>query len=148
MTPQKHYRCYSCWVLPTWLTAAKRPHGQRPVDDEGSPLMRTLMTRLKRIWHTPVEFYGIDHPEPQAGSWHGLLLFVILLVVLGLLWLIRYLPERTYLVHMAQPPNGAMLLHHLANLHPTEARPYLKHMETEDIGMVAAEAYEVIEEET
>jgi len=45
------------------------------------------MTHLKRLWNTPVEFYGIDHPEPQAGPWHGLLLFVVLLVVLGLLWL-------------------------------------------------------------
>jgi hypothetical protein len=57
------------------------------------------MQRLKRWWHTPVEFYGVDRPEPQAGSWHGLLLFVLLLVVLGLLWLVRYLPERTVLVH-------------------------------------------------
>jgi hypothetical protein len=61
--------------------------------------MRPLVQRLTRWWHTPVEFYGVDRPEPQAGPWHGLLLFVILLVVLGLLWLIRYLPERTYLVH-------------------------------------------------
>jgi hypothetical protein len=62
--------------------------------------MRTLVQRLKRLWHTPVEFYGVDRPEPQAGPWHGLLLFVVLLVVLGLLWLIRYLPERTYLVQL------------------------------------------------
>ena len=62
--------------------------------------MRALVQRLKRVWNTPVEFYGIDRPEPQAGSWHGLLLFVVLLVVLGLLWLIRYLPERTYLVQL------------------------------------------------
>jgi hypothetical protein len=62
--------------------------------------MRTLMTRLKRVWHTPVEFYGVDRPEIQAGPWQGVLLFVVLLVVLGLLWLIRYLPERTYLVHL------------------------------------------------
>jgi hypothetical protein len=60
--------------------------------------MRTLMKRLIRLWNTPVEFYGVDRPEPQAASWHGLLLFVLLLVVLALLWLIRYLPERTYLV--------------------------------------------------
>jgi hypothetical protein len=60
--------------------------------------MRTLVQRLIRVWNTPVEFYGVDRPEPQAGPWHGLMLFVILLVVLGLLWLIRYLPERTYLV--------------------------------------------------
>jgi hypothetical protein len=62
--------------------------------------MRTLVQRLKRLWDTPVEFYGIDRPEPQAGPWHGLMLFVVLLVVLGLLWLIRYLPERTYLVQL------------------------------------------------
>jgi hypothetical protein len=62
--------------------------------------MRTLVQRLKRLWNTPVEFYGVDRPEPQAGPWHGLLLFVVLLVVLGLLWLIRYLPERTYLVQL------------------------------------------------
>jgi hypothetical protein len=60
--------------------------------------MRALMQRLKRLWHTPVEFYGVDRPEPQAGPWHGLILFVILLVILSLLWLVRYLPERTYLV--------------------------------------------------
>jgi hypothetical protein len=62
--------------------------------------MRTLVQRLKRLWNTPVEFYGVDRPEPQAGPWHGLLLFVVLLVVLGLLWLIRYLPERTSLVQL------------------------------------------------
>jgi hypothetical protein len=62
--------------------------------------MRTLVQRLKRWWNTPVEFYGVDRPEPQAGPWHGLLLFVVLLVVLGLLWLVRYLPERTYLVQL------------------------------------------------
>jgi hypothetical protein len=60
--------------------------------------MRTFVRRLKQLWDTPVEFYGVDRPEPQAGPWHGLMLFVILLMVLGLLWLIRYLPERTYLV--------------------------------------------------
>ena len=60
--------------------------------------MHTLVQRLKRLWNTPVEFYGVDRPEIQAGPWHGLMLFVVLLVVLGLLWLIRYLPERTYLV--------------------------------------------------
>ena len=62
--------------------------------------MRALVQRLKRLWNTPVEFYGVDRPEPQAGPWHGLMLFVVLLVVLGLLWLIRYLPERTYLVQL------------------------------------------------
>ena len=60
--------------------------------------MRALVQWLTRLWNTPVEFYGGDRPEIQAGPWHGLMLFVVLLVVLGLLWLIRYLPERTYLV--------------------------------------------------
>jgi hypothetical protein len=60
--------------------------------------MRTVMRRLKRWWDTPVEFYGVDRPEPQAGPWHGLLLFLILLVVLGLLWLLSDVPDRTYLV--------------------------------------------------
>jgi hypothetical protein len=60
--------------------------------------MRALMQRLKRLWNTPVEFYGVDRPEPQAGPWHGLMLFVVLLVIMSLLWLIKYLPERTYLV--------------------------------------------------
>jgi hypothetical protein len=69
--------------------------------------MRTLVQRLKRLWNTPVEFYGVDRPEPQAGPWHGLLLFVVLLVILGLLWLIRYLPERTYLVQLpSMSPQG------------------------------------------
>jgi hypothetical protein len=92
--------------------------------------MRSLVQRLKRVWHTPVEFYGVDRPEPQAGSWHGLLLFVLLLVVLGLLWLVRYLPERTVLVHAW--PEAARGV--------TVAR-----MSTEDIATVAAEAYEVVE---
>ena len=60
--------------------------------------MRTFMHRLKRWWDTPVEFYGVDRSEPQVDSWHGLFLFVLLLVVLGLLWLVKYLPARTYLV--------------------------------------------------
>jgi hypothetical protein len=79
---------------PPDLEPVQEPH---EIDRRDSR-MRTLVQRLKRLWDTPVEFYGIDRPEPQAGSWHGLLLFVVLLVVLGLLWLIRYLPERTYLV--------------------------------------------------
>jgi hypothetical protein len=69
--------------------------------------MRALVQRLKRLWNTPVEFYGVDRPEPQAGPWHGLMLFVVLLMVLGLLWLIRYLPERTYLVQLpSMSPQG------------------------------------------
>jgi hypothetical protein len=69
--------------------------------------MRALVQRLKRLWNTPVEFYGVDRPEPQAGSWHGLMLFVVLLMVLGLLWLIKYLPERRYLVQLpSMSPQG------------------------------------------
>jgi hypothetical protein len=49
--------------------------------------MRTLMKRLKRLWTTPVEFYGVDRPGPQAGPWQGLMIFVVLIVLLGLLWL-------------------------------------------------------------
>jgi hypothetical protein len=37
----------------------------------------------------------------------------------------------------AQRPNGAMLLHHLGDMHPSEVRPYLKRMATEDIATVA-----------
>jgi hypothetical protein len=48
---------------------------------------------------------------------------------------------------VAQRPNRALLLGHLADRHPSEARPYLTRMATEDIATVAAEAYEVIEEE-
>jgi hypothetical protein len=48
---------------------------------------------------------------------------------------------------VAKRPNGALLLHHLADMHPTEASPYLKRMATEDIAPVAAEASEVVEEE-
>jgi hypothetical protein len=47
----------------------------------------------------------------------------------------------------AKRPDSAMLLHHLADRHPAEARPYLARMATEDIATVAAEASEVVEEE-
>ena len=47
----------------------------------------------------------------------------------------------------AKWPNGAMLLHHLGDMHPTEVGPYLTRMETEDIATVAAEAFEVVEGE-
>ncbi|HEX9868035.1 MAG TPA: hypothetical protein VGC99_05465 [Candidatus Tectomicrobia bacterium] len=47
---------------------------------------------------------------------------------------------------VAQRPNGAMLLGHLSQSHPEQVGPYLARMETEDIGTVAAPAYEVIEE--
>jgi hypothetical protein len=48
---------------------------------------------------------------------------------------------------VAQRPDGAMLLHHLGDRHPTEIRPYLERMRTEDIATVAAEAFEIIEEQ-
>jgi len=50
--------------------------------------MRTIVKRLKRLWTSLVEFYGVDRPEPQAGRWQGLMIFVVLIVLLGLLWLI------------------------------------------------------------
>jgi len=40
-----------------------------------------------------------------------------------------------------------MLLHHLADMHPAEAKPYLARIEPEDIVTVAVEAYEVVVEE-
>jgi hypothetical protein len=90
------------WKLPD-REPVQSPHAVCTRDTR----MRTLVQRLKRLWNTPVEFYGVDRPEPQAGPWHGLLLFVVLLVVLGLLWLIRYLPERTYLVQLpSMSPQG------------------------------------------
>ena len=46
----------------------------------------------------------------------------------------------------AQRPNGAMLLHHLGDLHPSEVGPYLKRMRTEEIATVTAEAFETLEE--
>ena len=46
------------------------------------------------------------------------------------------------ILRIDQKPDGAMLLHHLSMMHPAEVKPLLKHMETEDIGTVAMEAYE------
>ena len=85
-------------LVKTWKRPDLEPVQEPHERDRRDSRMRTLVQRLKRLWNTPVEFYGVDRPEPQAGPWHGLLLFVVLLVVLGLLWLIRYLPERKYLV--------------------------------------------------
>jgi hypothetical protein len=49
---------------------------------------------------------------------------------------------------VSREPNGAMLLHHLTQQHPAEAKAYLARMHrTEDIGTVAAEAFEVMEED-
>jgi len=39
-----------------------------------------------------------------------------------------------------------MRLHYLGDRHPTEVRPYVIWMETEDIGTIAAEAFAVIED--
>ena len=58
----------------------------------------------------------------------------------------RLRPGPARLAGRGQAAQRAMLLHHLADMHPIEARPYLKRMATEDIATVAAEAYEVIEE--
>jgi hypothetical protein len=47
-----------------------------------------------------------------------------------------------------QEPNGAMLLGHLSQSHRAESRVYVHRMRTtEDIAIVAAEAYEVVEED-
>jgi hypothetical protein len=48
---------------------------------------------------------------------------------------------------VAKRPNGAMLLYHLGDLHPTEIGHYLARMRTEEIATVAAEAFEGVEEE-
>lgn len=42
-------------------------------------------------------------------------------------------------------PDGALLLHHLSQLHRDELRPLLRRMATEDIGTVAMEAFERVE---
>lgn len=40
-------------------------------------------------------------------------------------------------------PDGAMLLGHLSQQHPTEVGPFLAQMRTEDITSVAAQAFKV-----
>jgi hypothetical protein len=40
-----------------------------------------------------------------------------------------------------------MLLQHLSAMHPDQVGPYLRRMATEDIASVAAEAYELIDED-
>jgi hypothetical protein len=40
-----------------------------------------------------------------------------------------------------------MLLYHLSQQHPDQAGPCLERMRTEDIATVAAEAFEVVEED-
>jgi hypothetical protein len=47
---------------------------------------------------------------------------------------------------VAQRPEGAMPLSRLSQDHPDQVGPYIERIRTEDIGTVAAEAYEVIEE--
>ncbi len=46
----------------------------------------------------------------------------------------------------ARRPNGAILLGHLSQQHPDRVGPYLEQMRTEDIGTVAAQAFELIED--
>jgi hypothetical protein len=48
---------------------------------------------------------------------------------------------------VAQEPDGAMRLSHLDRLHQREVVRFLEWMRSEDMGSVAAEAYEVVEEE-
>jgi hypothetical protein len=45
-----------------------------------------------------------------------------------------------------QVPNGAMLLYHLSQQHSDEIGPYLERMRTEDMGTVAAQAFDLIED--
>jgi hypothetical protein len=47
---------------------------------------------------------------------------------------------------MAQRAEGSMLLYHLSQHRPDQGTSYLARMETDDIGTVAAEAYEVVGE--
>jgi hypothetical protein len=47
----------------------------------------------------------------------------------------------------AQRPNGALLLHHLGDLHPSEVGPYLTRMATEEIETVIVKAFGVVEED-
>jgi hypothetical protein len=44
-------------------------------------------------------------------------------------------------------PEGSMLLYGLGQHHPDQVGPYLARMETECIDTMAAEAYEVVEED-
>ena len=49
---------------------------------------------------------------------------------------------------VAKRPDGSMIFYHLSHQHPDQVGPYLERMRTECIATVAAEAYEVVEEET
>jgi hypothetical protein len=44
-----------------------------------------------------------------------------------------------------QVPDGAMLLGHLSQRHPTEVWTFLEKMRTQDIAQVAAQAFDLIE---
>jgi hypothetical protein len=48
---------------------------------------------------------------------------------------------------VAKRPEGAMLLYHLGQHHPEEVEPSLARLATECISTVAAEAYDVVEED-
>jgi len=48
---------------------------------------------------------------------------------------------------VAKRPEGSMLLYHLGQHHPDQVGPYLERMRTECITTVAAEAFEVGEED-
>jgi hypothetical protein len=49
---------------------------------------------------------------------------------------------------VAKRPEASMLLYHLGQHHPDQVGPYLERMRTECISTMAAEAYEVVEDET
>jgi hypothetical protein len=48
---------------------------------------------------------------------------------------------------VAKRPDSAILLHHLGNMHPTVAGPYLRRLEREKIDAALMEVYEVVEGE-
>jgi len=48
---------------------------------------------------------------------------------------------------IAKRPEGSMLLYHLGQQHPDQVGPYLERMRTAYIATVAAEAFEVVEED-
>jgi len=52
------------------------------------------------------------------------------------------------LAKRAEAADGAMLLQHLGQHHPDQVGLYLERMRTEYIATVAAEAFDVVEEET
>jgi hypothetical protein len=46
---------------------------------------------------------------------------------------------------VAKRPESSMLLHHLGDLHPEQAGPYLRRMEREPIDAVLMEVYELVD---